>query len=190
MFEVIQYTPKINLTQFFRDALDQGFIFHTSPRIFHWNEPIVQNWVIYQNDTPVATFGVHSLKSKTGNIDDFSIMSRMCVLKYDSPVIPTPRGFYEQHQNFVAQIVLPTCFNWLLTTQESINTYVTVDLAKPPQYIKGHKKMLRTWAKRGLMEFVNNNMWDDREVALWKFDYKKFLEQYNNCPKWDVHFPS
>jgi hypothetical protein len=190
MFEVIKYTPEMDMKPFFRSALEQGFIFHTSPRIFHWDEPIVQNWVVYQNNTPVATFGTHSLKSKTGNINDFSIMSRMCVLKYDSPVIPTPRGFYEQHQNFVAQIVLPTCFNWLLSTQESINTYVTVDLAKPAQYMKGHKKMLQSWAKRDLMEFVNNHMWNDREVALWKFDYKKFLEQYNNCPKWNVYFPS
>jgi hypothetical protein len=190
MFEVIQYTPKINLTQFFRDALDQGFIFHTSPRIFLWpQEPVFNNWVVYQDNNPIATFGVHSLKRY--NAPGYSIMSRMCVLKYNSPVKPTPGGFYEQHQNFVAQIVLPTCIKWLYKSQGTdISTYVSVDTSKPPQYMKGHNKMLQSWSKRGLMELKSDQYWHDRQVALWSFNHSLFLEQYEQCPKWDVHFPS
>ena len=193
MFEVIQYTPEINLTQFFRNALDQGFIFHTSPRIFHWkDEPVINNWIVYQNDTPISTFAVHSLQSRMPGYNNYSIMNRMCVLKYNSPIKPTPERFYEQHQNFVAQIVLPTCINWLLKTQGSdINTYVTVDLAKPANYIKGHNKMLRSWERRGLITLLEEqHYWDDRQVAVWNYNYKKFLEQYEQCSKWDVHFPS
>jgi len=190
MFEVIEYTPSLDLKPYFKQAYEEGFIFHTSPRVFHRpQEPVVNNWIVYQDNNPISTFGVHSLKKY--NASGYSIMSKMCVLKYKLPNAPAPKAFYNQHQNFVAQIVLPTCINWLLKTQGSdISTYVSVDLDKPPQYMKGHNLMLQSWSKRGLIERIEDCQWDNRQVALWKWNYKEFLEQYSNCPKWDVHFPS
>lgn len=195
-FFVKDYSPDLDLKPFYSAALEQGWFFHTTPRLFQsFGEPVAKSWVVYQDDIPIGVFGTRSLQTRTPFKDQpvYRIFTNFCVVKYNTDSIPvaTPKSFYFQHQNFVSQIICPTTFNWLSKNVEpNFKTYITIEDGKPYPYNKGYKKMNRGWEMLGLIKEVDTHYWDDRRALVFEFDYRKFLQQYETCPKWDVYFPS
>lgn len=194
-FIVKEYRPDMDMKPFFRTALDQGYIFHTTPRIFQTpGEPIVKFWVVFQDDAIVSVFGTQSFETRAeyAGTQSFSLFHRSCVLKYRSEFngIITPKQFYNQHQNFMSQIEAPTTFKWL---DQNVGTdykmLLTMEEGKPPPYT-GSISMIKNYGRVGLTTRLSDKEWDGRTVQVWTFDHRKFIEQYEQCPKWDVHFPS
>lgn len=194
-FIVREYSPDMDMKPFFKAALDQNYIFHTSPRIFQCpGESIVKFWVVYQDDQIVSIFGIRSFDTRLEfkDTNSYSLFHSSCVLKYRNEVdgIITPNRFYNQHQNFMSQIQAPTTFKWLdANVPKEYRMVLTMEEGKPAPYT-GSLKMIKDYGRVGLTSRLENREWDGRTVQVWTFDHRKFLEQYETCPKWDVHFPS
>lgn len=199
MFQVIPYTPDLNLGDFFERAKEQGYFRHTSMDTFnHYKKEFKSRiWFIFQENVAVACFGTNSLFPRPRFMGEnaFAIINKQCVLKYNHPIIG-PKAFYQGHQNIVSQIAVTTCLKWLDELNEPYVPYiVSGDL--PPPYNK-HHKMLEGWVNLGFLsrerdaedKRMNHGGVETVRLNVWKFNKELFEQQLSENNRWAVTYPN
>jgi hypothetical protein len=194
MFEVVEYNPSIDLKPYFKQAYEEGYIFHTSPKIFTQpGEPVCKSWVVYQSGKIVSSFSLFSLKTVfPDSPQKFSVAGRMCVLKHQtSETRKSIKSFFTEMQNFPQQIVFPTCFKWLeVNYGTNFEPLVMVDVDKIYPYSRGDQILEGFSRFQNVIEKIDTRVVGFKNVSIWRYNVEQFWKLYNTCPKWDVHFPS
>jgi hypothetical protein len=194
MFKVIEYNPSIDLKPYFKQAYEEGYILHTTPRIFtQLGEPVNKSWLVYQSGRIISSFSVRSLTNVfPDSPQKFSVAKNMCVLSHQtSETRKSIKSFFTEMQNFPQQVAFPTCFKWLESNYGSnFEALVTVDTDKIYPYSRGDQILEGYSRFQNVITKMDTRVINHKNVSIWRYDVEKFWKLYNSYPRWDVHFPS
>lgn len=192
-FNVVPYSPELDLTEFYQNAQAQGYVKHTTPEVFNYDRELrAQAWVVYQDGHPIASFAAHTMFPRPefkGTIA-YMVWNSMCVLRYTPIGTFGPRAFWDGYQNFNAQVVAPTCINWVYEQEGTtdVDMFTSHSHKRKPPYDKTINIMSRHWGRMGIVSHWKDSEINGETVEWWRVDHKLFMEGFNNNPKWPVTY--
>jgi hypothetical protein len=183
MFEIKQWTPKLDLTEFYATAEAKGFTNNSSQKMLVdslANEQLWAVWILYYYDKAVGSVAAHSFPEM--GEDAFRIAARTCVF---SDHIPIPsirtRNQIVTHQHVTSQFLIPTCILWtppwaklyITSNENNVGTHRLVHtIFGPAMEATGQMKRIKEMDYRGTRQTV------------WELFPRRFLEELERNPRW------
>jgi len=186
MFNLVSWTPELDLTEFYDTANIKGFINNSSQRMLvdslskekKWNV-----WILYYNGKPIGSVGSHSFPEM--GADAYRIAARTCVFtdQLDGVYGTSLRTIrvITDHQNPTSQFLIPQCINW---APKEANLYITSNQSKIGTQRKVHNIFCPTLEKKGLMKRVTDLNYRGIDQTIWQLFPDKFLEDLKKYKKW------
>jgi hypothetical protein len=183
MFEIKQWTPDLDLTEFYATANAKGFTNNASQKMLvdslakekHWAV-----WILYYNDRAVGSVGAHSFPEM--GEDAFRIAARTCVF---SDHIPIPsirtRNQIVTHQHVTSQFLIPVCIGW---TPPWANLYITSNENSVGTQRLVHNIFGPAMEATGQMERIKEIDYRGTRQTVWELYANKFLEELERNPRW------
>ena len=183
MYKIIEWTPDLDLTEFYREAAQRGFVNNSSRQAMidcFFNERKWKAWILYQDDKAVGSVVAHTLDIVDNNA--YRVLSRTCTFGTARPHggLITPKRLIAEHQNLTDQFLLPACINW--TGIENI--YATSNDSKEASQRLVHRHYFPTLESIGIVTNMGEIFYRNTKQTLWKIHGEKFLENLNKYPRW------
>ena len=187
MYKVVQWSPDLDLSDFYKDADKKGFINNSSQERMidcFKNEQRWNMWIVYFRGRPVAASGAHTL----GFMPGYRICARTCVitdrLGFDFSLA---RKTIIKHQMITPQIFMPTAIEW---AGKGEDIYITTH----PTDIAGHAKVHNTYLpmleKQGTFTRYKDIEYRGKLQTFWRVNVDVLYEQLDNNLRWNYYFPS
>ena len=183
MFELKQWTPELDLTEFYNTATAKGFVNNASQKMLVDSlakEKSWAVWILYYYNKAIGSVAAHSFPEM--GEDAFRIAARTCVF---SDHIPIPsirtRNQIVTHQHVTSQFLIPVCIEWtppwadlyITSNENSIGTQRLVhNIFGPAMESTGQMKRIKDIDYRGTKQTV------------WQLFPDKFLEELNKYNRW------
>lgn len=184
MFKIVEWTPVLDLTEFYSEAARRGFVNNSSQKsmvdCFN-NEREKKVWILYENDRAVGSVAAHSFDDVMGP-GSYRVLARTCTFAEARPNagLITPKKLVAQHQNLTDQFLLPTCISWAGRK----NLYATSNASKVASQRLVHSFYFPTLEKLGIVQRVKDVHYRHTDQTVWKIDVDAFEENLNKYPKW------
>jgi hypothetical protein len=186
MFEVKEWTPELDLTDFYAKAEAKGFINNASQKMLVDSlakEKAWCVWILYYNGKAIGSVGAHSFPEM--GEDAFRIAVRTCVFTEEIP------GTYgnglrtisviTDHQNPTAQFLIPKCIEW---TPPWADLYITSNESTVGTQRLVHKIFGPAMEHLGLMKAVKEIDYRGTRQTVWQLFPDKFLKDLEKFPRW------
>lgn len=178
MYNIIRWTPGLNIDDFYKAAGERGFVNNASQQAMvdcFKNETDWRVWILYYNYTPVGSVAAHTID------EGFRICARTCLL---SDLLPLntlrTRNQIATHNHVTAQYLMPACIEWVAGRGDM---YITshpseVGTQRLVHYIWGP-----TLEKTGVLTRAFEKEYRGHVQTFWKLNADVFLEQLQKV-KW------
>lgn len=184
MYKIIDWSPTLDLDEFYAEAERRGFVNNSSQKAMidcFRNEAQWKAWILYQDDKAVGSVVAHSFDNVMGP-GSFRVLARTCTFGTARPNggLITPQRLIAEHQNLTDQFLLPACISW--TGNENI--YATSNDSKVASQRLVHRYYFPTLEKIGIVTRVKEVHYRHTDQVVWKINAKKFLENLERYPRW------
>lgn len=186
MYKVIQWTPELDLTEFYSRAEAKGFVNNASQRMLVDSLAKEKEWcvwILYYNNKAIGSVGAHSFPEMGNNA--YRIAVRTCVFtdELDGPYGNALRtiSVITKHQNPTAQFLIPTCIEW---APKDANLYITSNESKVGTQRRVHNIFGPALERQGAMKRIKDLHYRGTDQTVWQLFPDKFLEQLAKYPKW------
>jgi hypothetical protein len=186
-FKVVPWSQDLNLTEFYSEAQQRGFLNNASQKSLincFDNEKEKQVWILYYKNLPVGSVAAHSFDDVMGE-SSYRIAARTCVFtdRLDGPYGNALRtiSVITKHQNPTAQFLIPACIEW---TGLDKHLYITSNNSKVGTQNRVHNIFGPALQKTGVMIPVKEVEYRGLLQTIWKFDPVIFYQQLNRYGRW------
>lgn len=183
-FNLIKYTPELDLKQFYNTCLNEGSLNNSSQKLMvdcFNNESVFGAYVLQQDNVSVGFSAYHSLDIMGTNC--YRICARNYVLGTARKLtsLSSVREIMVQHQNTTAQFFIPQFINDL--GLES-NLFITTNNSFMAKQRAVHNVYMPTLVKIGLAERIDDVDYRGHIQTFWRINSQKFLEDLCKYPRW------
>lgn len=183
MYSMVEWSPDLDLTDFYKLAAKKGFVNNNSQSTMincFENEEQFQAWILYYNQKAVGSVASHSLP-EIGN-SAFRICVRTCVLTELLPDqgLRTLRVITE-HNNPTAQFFIPACIEWAGRDKE---LYVSSNNSEHASQRLVHNIYFPALAKTGVFTKHIEMEYRGHLQTFWKLNVNRFYQQLEYYGKW------
>lgn len=184
MYKLIEWTPELDLSEFYKEADRRGFVNNASQKTMvdcFRNEREFNVWILYENDSPIGSVAAHSFDDVMGP-NSYRILTRVCTFAEARPFkgLITPKRLVAEHQNLTDQFLLPKCIEWA----GKENIYATSNASKEASQRLVHSYYFPTLEKIGIVEKVKEIYYRNTEQTVWKIDADAFEKNLAKYPRW------
>jgi hypothetical protein len=182
MYKIVPWTEDLDLTKFYAEAEQRGFVNNASQRAMidcFRNESEWAAWILYQDDKAVGSVAAHSFTPMGSNA--YRVLARTCTFgtaRQNGGLI-TPRKLIAEHQNLTDQFLLPACINWAKG-----ELYSTSNESGIASQRLVHRHYFPTLAKLGIVERVCEMNYRNTDQTVWRIYPDKFLTNLELYPRW------
>jgi hypothetical protein len=183
MYKLIEWSPNLDLTEFYAEASKRGFENNSSQKVMvdcFNNEKEKQVWIMYQDQRPVGSVAAHSFDDVMGS-GSYRILTRVCSFaeaRKDSKLLTFKKLM--EHQTLNDQFFFPKCIEWAGRK----NLYATSNDSKMGSQRLVHNYYFPGLAEKGIAERVTNVFYRGLEQTVWKLDADAFEESLKRYPRW------
>lgn len=185
MFNLVEWSPTLDLTEFYKEAERRGFVNNSSQRVMidcFKNEKEWNAWILYQNDKPVGSVAAHSFNDVMGE-NSYRILTRVCTFAEarKSTGLITPKRLVAEHQNLTDQFLLPKCIEWV---NGRGRMFATSNASKEASQRLVHSYYFPTLAKLGIVSKIKDVHYRSTDQTVWEIHPEQFLENLKRYPRW------
>ena len=184
MFKLVEWTPDLDLTEFYAEATRRGFANNSSQAAMidcFRNEREWNVWILYNGERAIGSCAAHSFDDVMG-LGSYRILTRVCTFaeaRKDRGLI-TPKRLVAEHQNLTDQFLLPQCIKWAGHGK----MYATSNASKIASQRLVHSYYFPTLAKLGIVEKIKDVHYRHTDQTVWQIHPNKFLENLERFPRW------
>lgn len=185
MFHLKQWHEGLDLSEFYEQAKQRGFVNNASQAVMidcFKKEKEWAAWILYYNDRAVGSVAAHHFPEM--GEDAYRIAVRTCVFTnmLSGPYSRALRtiSVVTQHQNPTAQFLIPTCINWA----KSDNLYITSNESDVGTQSKVNNIFCPAMEKKKLMYHADTIFYRGLTQKVWKVNPREFIEDLEKYPKW------
>lgn len=183
MFEIKQWTPDLDLKEFYATAKQKGFENNASQKMLVDSlakEKQWAVWILYYNNKAVGSVGAHSFPEMGNNA--YRIAVRTCVF---TDHIPTnslrTRNQIVTHQHVTSQFLIPTCIAW---APKGSRLYITSNESSVGTQRLVHRIFGPAMEETGQMKRVIEMQYRGELQTVWELFPEKFMEELERYPRW------
>jgi len=187
MFKLINWSPDLDLTNFYAEAQHRGFVNNSSQQAMidcFRNEKQWNAWILYQDDKAIGSVAAHSFDDVMGP-NSYRIAARTCVF---TDMITGSYGnalrtisVITKHQNPTAQFLIPACIEW---APAGSRLFITSNQSPVGTQRRVHNIFGPALERQGIMKQIKDVEYRGLIQTVWKIDPDKFLESLSKYPKW------
>lgn len=178
MYKIVPWNDSLDLTEFYKQALDKGFVNNSSKELLvdcFNNEHLKQVWILYDSNVPIGSVAAHSID------EGIRICARTCILTNRSGLKSLrTRSQIETHQHITAQFFIPTCIEWAGDN----DMYITTHNGNVGTQRLVHTIWAPTLEKSGVLTQSFVREYRGHLQTFWKLNSKIFLDQLQKHPRW------
>lgn len=185
MHKIVEWSPDLNLSEFYKRAAEKGFVNNASQKVMidcfakerEWNA-----WILYNKENKaIGSIAVHSFDDVMGK-NSYRI-ARTCVLDgVISKGLMTAKTILQRHQNLSDQFLVPACLNWI---GKKGKIYSTTNCNKEASQRLVHKLYFPNFEQMGIAKKrINNLIYRNTNQTVWEIFPEKFFESLNLYPRW------
>lgn len=183
-FNLIEWNPKLNLDDFYKEAGKKGFVNNSSQKSMidcFKNEKEWNAWILYKNDKAVGSVAAHSFDDVMGP-ETYRVLTRVCAF----PEVQSRKGLLtinrmmRQHQHISDQFFLPKCIAW----SQGKNIYATSNNNPDASQRLVHKFYFPTLEEMKIVKKVKNVFYRGTEQTVWQIYPDEFLCSINRYHRW------
>jgi hypothetical protein len=184
MHKIVQWTPDLDLDEFYIEASRRGFVNNSSQKAmidcFH-NEREWNAWILYEDDRAIGSVAAHSFDEVIPN--SYRILTRVCTFAEARPSkgLITPKRLVAEHQNLTDQFLLPQCIEWV---NNRGRMFATSNVSKEASQRLVHSYYFPTLAKLGIVSKIKEINYRNTDQTVWEIHADKFLENLERYPRW------
>jgi hypothetical protein len=184
-FKLINWSPELNLEDFYKEAGMRGFVNNASQQAMidcFRNEEEWSAWILYQGERAVGSVAAHSFSDVMGP-NSYRILTRVCTFaeaRKGNGLI-TPKRLIAEHQNLTDQFLLPKCLEWV---NYRGRVYATSNQSKAASQRLVHNYYFPTLEKLGIVERVKEVHYRNTDQTVWEINPDKFLKNLERYPRW------
>lgn len=184
-YNVIKWTPELDLTNFYAEARRRGFVNNSSQKVMidcFRNEREWNAWILYENNKAIGSVVAHSFDDVMGP-NSYRILTRVCTFGEARPThgLITPKRLIAEHQNLTDQFLLPQCLDWV---NNRGNVYGTSNESREASQRLVHRHYFPTLVKIGVAKKIKNVHYRYTDQTVWQIYPDKFIEHLNLFPRW------
>lgn len=184
MFKIVEWSPKLDLTNFYAEAALKGFKNNSSQQKMidcFANESAWKAWILYQDGNAVGSVVAHTFDDVMG-IGSYRVLARTCSFGTARPTtgLITAKRLIAEHQNLTDQFLLPACILWTGTK----NIYATSNDSSVGSQRLVHRHYFPTLEKLNIVERVKQVHYRHTDQTVWKIHGDRFLENLERYPRW------
>lgn len=182
MYNVVEWNPSLDLTDFYKEAGSKGFVNNSSQQTMidcFRNETEWTAWILYQDNKAVGSVAAHSFTIMGPKA--YRVLARTCTFgtaRQHSGLI-TSKRLIAEHQNLTDQFLLPVCINW---AQGEL--YATSNESSIASQRLVHRHYFPTLAKLGIVEHVCEMNYRNTDQTVWRIYPDRFLANLELYPRW------
>lgn len=179
MYNMIRWTPNLNLDEFYKQAGARGFLNNASQGAMidcFRNENDWAVWLLYFNNKAVGSVAAHTID------EGFRICARTCILSDLLPITALrTRNQIATHQHYTAQFFMPTCIEWVANRGD---IYITSHPSEIGTQRLVHSVWGPTMEKTGVVSRAFEKAYRGHVQTFWKVHADVFLEQLSKVKRW------
>ena len=184
MYKVIEWSPDLDLTEFYAEAQRRGFVNNSSKKAMidcFNNESKSKVWILYQDERAIGSVAAHSFDDVMG-LNSYRILTRVCTFAEARPKkgLITANRLISEHQNLTDQFLLPACIRWA-GTENIYSTSTSQDVASQRMV---HRIYFPTLERKGLVTCLGKINYRHTDQTLWKINGQAFLDDLERYPRW------
>ena len=185
MFNLVSWTPELDLSEFYQEAASKGFENNSSQKVLvecFKNEHKSQVWILYEDKKAVGSVAAHSLDILGSNA--YRICARTCTFAEARPNhgLITVNRLIVEHQNLTDQFFIPACIEW---AGEDKDLYISSHPSNVGTQKMVHNIYCPTLEKVGILSKSAELFYRGHVQTFWKLNVKKFYEELNKYPRWN-----
>jgi hypothetical protein len=184
MYQIIQWTEPLRLTEFYAEANRRGFVNNASRRMLIDSlskEREWALWILYYNAKAVGSVAAHSFDEVMGP-NSYRIATRTCVF---TDMLPTDtlrtRNQIITHQHVTSQFLIPACIDWAPTGS---NLYITTNENIVGTQRLVHRVFAPAMEESGQIKKIKEVNYRGSFQTVWQLFPDKFYSELEKYPKW------
>jgi len=184
MYNLVEWSPKLDLTDFYNEASRRGFVNNSSQKAMidcFNNEQEWMVWILYENNCAIGSVAAHSFNDVMPG--GYRILTRVCTFaeaRKDKGLI-TPKRLIAEHQNLTDQFLLPKCIEWVAGRGRM---FATSNASKEASQRLVHSYYFPTLAKLGIVEKIKDVHYRHTDQTVWEIHADKFFENLEKYERW------
>ena len=184
MHTLVEWTPELDLSDFYAEAAHRGFVNNSSQKAmidcFH-NEREWNAWILYEDDRAIGSVAAHSFDDVIPN--SYRILARVCTFAEarQSKGLITPKRLVAEHQNLTDQFLLPKCIEWVAGRGRM---FATSNASKEASQRLVHSYYFPTLEKIGVVTKIKDVHYRHTDQTVWEIHADKFFENLVKYPRW------
>jgi hypothetical protein len=185
MYKILDWTPDLDLQEFYTEAENKGFTNNSSQKVMidcFLKEEQWKAWILYQDDRAVGSVVAHTFADVMGP-DSYRVLARTCTFGSARPNggLITPKKLIAEHQNLTDQFLLPRCLEWV---GDRGTAYATSNPSKQASQRLVHKYYFPTLEKLNIVEKIKDVEYRGLLQTVWKINRGNFLTNLEKYPRW------
>lgn len=186
MHKLIEWSPCLDLSEFYKKAKSRGFKNNSSqPYMIDCfkNEKEWNAWILYNSDDePVGSVASHSFNDVVP--DSYRVLTRVCTFSEERRGfgLVTAKKLIAEHQNLTDQFLLPKCLEWVGARGR---VFATSNESKEASQRLVHRYYFPTLENLGIVtKYKDNIYYRYTRQTVWEIHPKEFYLNLNRYPRW------
>jgi hypothetical protein len=185
MWHLVEWSPKLDLTDFYAEASRKGFVNNSSQQTMidcFRNEREWNVWILYENNRAIGSVAAHSFDEVMGP-NSYRILTRVCTFGESRPMkgLITPKRLVAEHQNLTDQFLLPKCIEWVNGRGKM---YATSNASKEASQRLVPSYYFPTLATIGIVKKIKDVHYRYTDQTVWQINPTAFKENLDKYPRW------
>jgi len=184
VYEVVQWSSKLDLAEFYKEADTRGFVNNASQKVMidcFANERKWNAWILYKDSKAIGSVAAHSFDDVMGQ-DSYRILTRVCTFgeARKAKGLTTAKRLCGEHQNLTDQFLLPKCIEW--AGRENLYATSNANTAASQRLV--HSIYFPTLEKIGVVTRIKNVHYRHTDQTVWQINVDEFEENLAKYPRW------
>lgn len=184
MFKLVEWSPDLDLTDFYAEAARRGFVNNANQQRMidcFRNEREWNAWILYQDKKPIGSVAAHSFDDVMPG--GYRILTRVCTFGEARPHngLVKAHRLCAEHQNLNDQFLLPQCLEWV---NGRGRCFATSNASKEASQRLVHSIYFPTLAKVGVVSKIKDVHYRHTDQTVWEIHPEKFYENLERYPRW------
>jgi hypothetical protein len=183
MYKIIPWTEDLDLSEFYRQAAEKGFVNNSSQKAMvdcFRKEASWQVWILYYNDQAVGSVAAHSFPEMGEHA--YRIAVRTCVFSNLLPLDSLrTKNQIVTHQHVTSQFLIPVCIEWV---PKGSRVFITSNENEVGTQRLVHRIFGPAMEASNQMKKIKNLFYRGTEQTVWELFPDKFYENLNKHPRW------
>lgn len=185
MFKLVEWSPNLDLSDFYTEAARRGFVNNSSQKAMidcFRNEKEWNAWILYKDESAVGSVAAHSFDDVMGP-NTYRILTRVCTFGEARPHggLVKAKRLCAEHQNLNDQFLLPKCIEWV---NGRGRMYATSNASKEASQRLVHSIYFPTLEKEGIVTKIKEVHYRNTDQTVWEIHPDKFYENLKRYPRW------